>query len=169
MIQTAQYFALGFFGIDYNSSNTAALRIIPEHSSLGGNTLTPGRTCLANKLDREEGRFKGYRLSGKYRSAYLRPIRKRLLEQTGIHFDDQGVYAMQEMCGFETTVRGRSDWCDVFTQDEFLAFEYSRDLMHYYRAGPGQRYAATMGLLWLNATTNLLLAGSGAGSLFFSL
>ncbi|KAF1851927.1 phosphoglycerate mutase-like protein [Cucurbitaria berberidis CBS 394.84] len=168
VIETAKYFALGFFGIDYQDSNTAALEVISEHFSLGADTLTPGRTCLANKRDEDEGQRKGYRLMGEYRATYLSAIRERLLEQTTMDFNDQEIYAMQEMCGFETTVRGRSDWCDVFTQDEFLSFEYARDLLHYYRAGPGQKYAASMGWLWLNATTNLLLEGPGAGPLFFS-
>lgn len=168
VIETAKHFALGFFGIDYKESNTATLEVIPEHSSLGADTLTPGRTCLANKEDSEEGQRKGYRLMGHYRTTYLGAIRERLLKQTNITFNDQEIYAMQEMCGFETTVRGRSDWCDVFTQNEFLSFEYARDLLHYYRAGPGQKYAASMGWLWLNATTNLLLKGPQAGPLFFS-
>jgi acid phosphatase len=97
------------------------------------------------------------------------PIRDRLLKQTGMSFQDHKINAMQEICGFETTVRGRSDWCNVFTQDEFLSFEYARDVLNYYRAGPGQKYAASMGWLWLNATMNLLLEGPGAGPLFFSL
>jgi acid phosphatase len=99
----------------------------------------------------------------------MAPIHERLFQQTGMRFQDHEIYAMQEMCGFETTVRGRSDWCNVFTQDEFLSFEYARDVLHYYRAGPGQKYAASMGWLWLNATTNLLLEGPEAGPLFFSL
>ncbi|OAK98246.1 phosphoglycerate mutase-like protein [Phaeosphaeriaceae sp. SRC1lsM3a] len=168
VIETARHFALGFFGIDYQANNTANLQVISEHSSLGADTLTPGRTCLNNKKDKVEGQKKGYNLMGEYRAVYVKPIRKRLLDQTGMNFSDQDIYAMQEMCGFETTVRGRSDWCDVFTQDEFLSFEYARDLLHYYRAGPGQRYAASMGWLWLNATTNLLLQGPDAGPLFFS-
>jgi acid phosphatase len=169
VIETARYFALGFFGIDYQSNKTAALEVISEHSSLAANTLTPGRTCLNNKKDNVEGQKKGYDLMGKYRATYVKPIRERLLKQVGMNFTDLDIYAMQEMCGFETTVRGRSDWCDVFTQDEFLSFEYARDLLHYYRAGPGQKYAASMGWLWLNATTNLLLQGpEAAGPLFFS-
>jgi acid phosphatase len=99
----------------------------------------------------------------------MAPIHERLFQQTGMRFQDHEIYAMQEMCGFETIVRGRSDWCNVFTQDEFLSFEYARDVLHYYRAGPGQKYAASMGWLWLNATTNLLLEGPEAGPLFFSL
>ncbi|KAH7398688.1 3-phytase B precursor [Phaeosphaeria sp. MPI-PUGE-AT-0046c] len=168
VIETARHFALGFFGIDYQADNTANLEVISEGPSLGADTLTPGRTCLNNKKDKAEGQKKGYNLMGDYRAIYVRPIRERLMRQTGIEFTDQDIYAMQEMCGFETTVRGRSDWCDVFTQDEFLSFEYARDLLHYYRAGPGQRYAASMGWLWLNATTNLLLQGPDAGPLFFS-
>lgn len=169
VVETAKHFALGFFNHNYQITNTAALKIISEHHSLGANTLTPGRTCLANRRDLAEGQRKGYRLMGEYQATYLQPIRERLLKETSMKFGYKEIYAMQEMCGFETTVRGRSDWCDVFTQDEFLSFEYARDLLHYYRAGPGQRYAASMGWLWLNATTNLLLEGPEAGSLFFSL
>jgi acid phosphatase len=168
VIETARHFALGFFGIDYQTNNIADLEVISEHSSLGGDTLTPGRTCLNNKKDIVNGQKKGYNMMGEYRATYMQPIRARLLKQIGLNFTDTEIYSMQEMCGFETTVRGRSDWCDVFTQDEFLSFEYARDLLHYYRAGPGQKYAASMGWLWLNTTTNLLLEGPDAGPLFFS-
>ncbi|KAF2830200.1 phosphoglycerate mutase-like protein [Ophiobolus disseminans] len=168
VIETARTFALGFFGIDYQPNNTATLQVISENRTLAADTLTPGRTCLNNKKDRKEGQKKGYDLMAAYVASYMPPIRARLLDHTGMSFTDKEIYHMQEMCGFETTVRGRSDWCDVFTQDEFLSFEYARDVLHYYRAGPGQKYAASMGWLWLNATTNLLLEGPGAGPLFFS-
>ena len=124
---------------------------------------------MANLVDVEEGKAKGYRLMGAYRETYLPRIAARLASATGVDFTQQDVFSMQEMCGFETTVRGRSDWCDVFSQEEFLAFEYARDILHYYRAGPGQKYAAAMGWLWLNATTNLMIEGPAAGPLFFSL
>jgi acid phosphatase len=169
VIETARHFALGFFGIDWETDNTARLEVISEKSSLAADTLTPGRTCPENKNDLVEGKMKGYRLMGEYRATYLPPIRERLHTQTGLTFTDQELFSMQEMCGFETTVRGRSPWCSVFTRSDFLAFEYARDLLHYYRAGPGQRYAAAMGWLWLNATTNLLLEGpAAAGPFFFS-
>lgn len=168
VIDTARYFGTGFFGLDW--ANTTRLEIISEHSSLGANTLTPGDTCLAYVEDEEEGHDKGYTMLDRYRATYLGAIRIRLLKQNPeIEFTDDEIYAMQEMCGFETTVRGSSHWCDVFTQDEFRSFEYARDLLHYYRAGPGTKYGAVMGWLWLNATTNLLLEGQRAGPLFFSL
>jgi acid phosphatase len=167
VIETARHFALGFFGIDWESENTARLEVISEKPSLAADTLTPGRTCPANKKDVAEGKIKGYRLMGEYRATYLKSIRERLRQQTSLTFTDQELFSMQEICGFETTVRGRSPWCSVFTRADFLAFEYARDLLHYYRAGPGQKYAAAMGWLWLNATTNLLLEGAAAAGPFF--
>lgn len=64
---------------------------------------------------------------------------------------------------------GKSKWCDVFQQDEWLSFEYARDLLHYYRAGPGNPYAKSMGMIWLEATANLLQQGPDVGPLYLSL
>ncbi|ORY18701.1 histidine phosphatase superfamily [Clohesyomyces aquaticus] len=167
VIDTARYFGAGFFGLDWQ--DTAQLHIVPETSDLGGDTLTPGDTCLKYVEDVEEGHDKGPAMMQKYRATYMPAIRQRLLEQNPkMEFSDDEIYAMQEMCGFETTVRGSSHWCPVFTQEDFLHFEYARDILHYYRAGPGTQYGALMGWLWLNATKNLMLEGPLAGPLFFS-
>lgn len=137
---------------------------------MGANTLTPGDTCLAYVNDEEHGHANGYKALAKFRSTYLGTIRDRiLLQNPEISFTEDEIYTMQEMCGFETIVRGRSPWCDVFTPDEFNSFEYARDVLHYYRAGPGTPYGALMGWLWLNATTNLMREGSDVGPLFLSL
>lgn len=72
------------------------------------------------------------------------------------------------MCAFELLVLGESKWCDVFNEDEWLSFEYARDILHYYRAGPGNPYAVTMGLLWLEATADLLRQ-TDTGPFFFAL
>lgn len=76
---------------------------------------------------------------------------------------------MQEMCGFETLARGSSPWCDVFTHDEWENFEYVRDVLHFYRTGPGNPYSKAMGSLWADATAKLLArGGEQAGELFLS-
>ncbi|GME50041.1 Histidine phosphatase superfamily clade-2 [Neofusicoccum parvum] len=168
VIDTARYFAAGFFGLDWQDLST--LHVIPETAELGADTLTPGDTCLAYIEDLEYGHDYGARMLAEYRATYLSKVRKRLLMQNpDIEFSDTEIYAMQEMCGFETTVRGSSAWCDVFTKDEWLSFEYARDVIHFYRAGPGNKFGALMGWLWLNATTNLLVEGPSAGPFFFSL
>ncbi|KAI8934703.1 hypothetical protein NX059_008392 [Plenodomus lindquistii] len=166
--QTALHFARGFFSKHNDKQLSARMVTITEHSSAGADTLTPGRTCLLSKSDIAEGSAQGLRKRDKFRATYTPPIRRRLEEQTDMTFSDEEIYAMQEMCGFEILVRGHSDWCNVFTRDDFLAFEYARDVLHYYRAGPGNKYAASMGWLWLNATMNLLVEGPQAGPFFFS-
>lgn len=167
VIDTARYFSAGFFGLNWN--DTATLHIIPETAELGADTLTPGDTCLTYLEDKEQGHDKGAAMLAEYRANYIRAIRDRISRQNpGIAFTDDEIYGMQEMCGFEITVRGSSHWCDIFTKDEFLSFEYARDVIHYYRSGPGTLYGGVMGWLWLNATTNILLEGPNAGPFFFS-
>lgn len=173
VIQAAKYFSSGLFGLDWEKDGDAVLQIIPETFEQRANTLAPGDTCLNYLEDNLQGHENGENMLALFQEAYIPPIAKRLIqeEQNG----DLGmltpaeVYSMQEMCGFETTVRGSSPWCDVFTNEEWEDFAYARDVLHYYRAGPGNPYAGAMGWLWLNATTSLLRSGPDAGSMFFSL
>lgn len=169
VIDTAKYFAAGFFGIEWRG--TSALEVIPEASDLGADTLTPGDTCYKYAEDVDSrGHDYGRKRLLKFRSTYLPAIATRLQEQNpNITFTRDEIYSMQEMCGFETIVKGSSDWCNVFTRDEWESFEYARDVIHYYRAGPGNPYSVTMGWPWLNATTNILRQGPEAGPLYFSL
>lgn len=169
VIETAKYFATGLFGLSW-AEKYAQLHIIPETSDLGGDTLTPGDTCHAYQCDKELGRGHGYKQLWKFRDTYLPDISARLHSQNpSLRFTNSEVYSMQEMCGFETLARGSSPWCDVFTHEDWLNFEYARDVLHYYRTGPGNVYSAAMGWLFLNATANILEEGPDAGTLFFSL
>ncbi|KAI9754503.1 MAG: hypothetical protein M4579_004673 [Chaenotheca gracillima] len=174
VIDTAQYFRAGFFGLEETlaqSTPASILDVIPETAERGGDTLTPGDSCLKYRTDLDRGHDYGAAMLAKFRATYLGDIADRFEKQNphfSFRFDDSEIYSMQEMCGFETLVRGLSPWCDVFTHADWENFEYARDVIHYYRAGPGNLYGPTMGWLWLNATANLLSEGSSAGPLFFS-
>ncbi|EGP87067.1 uncharacterized protein MYCGRDRAFT_109391 [Zymoseptoria tritici IPO323] len=168
VIDTAKHFASGFFGMDWADYTT--LHIIPETLEQGSNTLTPGRACQNYFDDTDDyGRGYGAKQLKAFGETYLPAISQRLLNgNPEIAFSNEEVYTMQEMCGFELMAKGSSQWCDVFTHEEWLSFEYARDIWHYYRAGSGNPYAAPLGLPWLNATTKLLRQGPEAGPLFFS-
>lgn len=169
VIETARYFATGFYGIDWEE--VATLHVIPETADLGADTLTPGDTCknYHDNVD-DYGHDHGYRMLDKIKSSYLPAIADRFRSQNpNITFSNAEIYIMQEICGFEILSKGHSPWCDVFTHEEWRQFEYARDLLHYYRCGAGNRYGANMGWLLLNATTNLLEQGPDAGPLFLSL
>ena len=169
VIDTAKYFGAGFFGI---GNPAASLQVIPETPERGGDTLTPGRSCLnyRNGVD-PHGHAYGYRMMDAIRSTYEPAIVARLAEQNP-HFllAEEEIFTMQLICGFETIAKGSSPWCSAFSAEEWESFEYARDVIHYYRSGPGNPYGAVMGWLWLNATANLLAQGSEeAGPLFLSL
>lgn len=167
VIETARYFSAGFFGRD---SSSVKLHVIPETSNLGADTLTPGDTCLNYRVDVDRGHDNGLRQLVNFRSTYLPSVSSRLHKQNpGIIFSNAEIYSMQELCGFETLVRGKSLWCDVFSHEEWLNFEYARDVIHYYRSGPGNAFGPVIGWLWLNATAELLESGPNVGKLFFSL
>ncbi|WEW61413.1 histidine phosphatase family protein [Emydomyces testavorans] len=170
VIDSARYFAFGFFGWNWEREKLAALEIIPETADRAADTLTPGDTCTRYVDDLEHGHDKGVKMLAKFQEAYIPPISDRLnKENPDIRFTNTEIYSMQEMCGFETLTRGISPWCDVFSTNDWEHFEYARDLLHYYRAGPGNPYAPAMGWLWLNRTTELLLHPSNEGDIFFSL
>lgn len=173
MIETAQHFASGFFGLDWAKTEKAALEIIPETLERGADTLTPGDTCPKYIEDPAKGHDNGVNMLALFQDVYIPAIAERLINDENNsalgYLTNLEVYGMQEMCGFETLSRGSSPWCDIFTHDDWENFEYARDLIHYYRAGPGNPYAGAMGWLWLNATTGLLRSGPEAGTMFFSL
>jgi acid phosphatase len=171
VIESARYFASGLFGLDWESRDKAVLEVIPEIFERGADTLTPGDTCHRYLEDTTDGHDNGDTMLRHYQDVYAPAVAARLIRENpalGSLLNTE-VYAMQEMCGFETMVRGSSPWCDVFTEEDWLHFEYARDIKHYYGSGPGNPYAGAMGWLWLNATATLLRAGPEAGPLFFSL
>ncbi|CAI7575601.1 unnamed protein product [Penicillium pancosmium] len=170
VIDTAYHFATGLFGLHWELNSRAKLQVIPETFERGADTLTPGDTCQKYIEDLKYGHDYGANMLAQFQDIYIPPIAKRLLEKNPAlgEIGNTEVYSMQEMCGFETMIRGSSPWCEVFTEDDWLNFEYSRDLVHYYRAGPGNSYAGAMGWLWLNATTSLLQVGPAAGTLYLS-
>lgn len=173
VIETAQHFAAGLLGLDWSSH--ANLHIVPETPDTGGDTLTPGKACLSYLRDVQCGREGGYAALAKFTDITFAQTASRLenLIKTNspekLSLSTVDVYAMQELCGFEILTRGSSPWCDVFTGEEWERFAYARDLLHFYRAGPGGKYSHAMGSLYLNATAELMLQGPDAGPLFFSL
>ncbi|PYH75417.1 phosphoglycerate mutase-like protein [Aspergillus uvarum CBS 121591] len=164
------YFSGSSSPSDWQESGKATLEVIPETFDRGPDTLTPGDTCLRYLEDTDHGHDYGIPMLARFQQAYIPAIAERLPTEQGNPalgpLSNAEVYSMQEMCGFETLVRGSSPWCAVFTREDWKHLEYARDVLHYYRAGPGNPYPRVMGWLWLIATTGLLRSGPDAGTLF---
>ncbi|KAI6907485.1 phosphoglycerate mutase-like protein [Hortaea werneckii] len=59
---------------------------------------------------------------------------------------------MLQLCSYETDALGYSSFCDLFTQEDFLNYEYYFDLVFYYNNGPGSPVSAAQGKGFLRGT-----------------
>lgn len=77
---------------------------------------------------------------------------------------------MQELCGYETVIRGNSSFCnlDVFTPNDWLNFEYTNDIQYHYNTGYGNDISGVLGFPWVNATAGTLLADQAEQDIYVS-
>ena len=74
--------------------------------------------------------------SGAWEQKYTAPLIERFnTAAPGFNFTLTDIVGMQQLCGYDTVIRNRTDFCDAFTADEWLSFEYANDLMYFYSIG----------------------------------
>lgn len=103
-------------------------------------------------------------------TVYLNKTIPRLQKHLdGVTLDPTSVIAMQQLCAYETVALGFSAFCDLFTEEEWKAYEYalgktshpvvtptsalvnqvSVDLEVWYAFGPGNPTTAAQGLAYV--------------------
>jgi acid phosphatase len=129
---SARYFAQGFVGP--NASNLTTIYALNSSDPASWmNSLAPSDLCKAYK-DEEGSPYKDV-----WDAIYVPPIQARInaLVQ-GFNFTTGDVQQIPYLCGFETQItESRSPFCDLLTEDEVLAYEYSQDLRYWYGTGLG--------------------------------
>ncbi|KAJ4369394.1 hypothetical protein N0V86_009226 [Didymella sp. IMI 355093] len=130
---SARMFAHGFLGPNATDLGTIyALNASDPRS--WGNSLATSDLCTAYNDDG------GSPYTDVWANIYLPPIRARLNAgiQGGFNLTQSDVSTIPYLCGFETQITGRrSPFCDVFTEDEALQYEYAQDLRYWYGTGLG--------------------------------
>jgi len=160
-VKSAEGFIRGL-EVDDNQINLVQ---VYEGKQAGADTLTPYSSCGAYSSSA------GSKQSGQYQSVYTAPILARLNAWApSFNFTEDDVFAMQEMCGYETVIRGSSPFCslDLINPDEWLGFEYTNDIMYHYNVGYGNPTSGVIGFPWLNATMNMLTSSNAAQDLYIS-
>jgi hypothetical protein len=77
-------------------------------------------------------------MSDKWADIYLKNAVKRLQPHIkGLTLNISTVSAMQQLCSYETVALGYSAFCDLFTEEEWLSYDYKFDLSFWYSNGPG--------------------------------
>jgi acid phosphatase len=76
----------------------------------------------------------------------------------------------QQLCGYETVIRGSSDFCslDLFSANDWLSFEYMNDIMYHYNVGYGNEISGVLGYPWLSASASSLLADNATQDIYVS-
>lgn len=136
-----------------NAVKSTHMNIISEDSSSGANNLSPGYSCLPWDEDENEEYL------SKYSSEYLEDIADRLNNENKnlpLNLTATDASSLFVWCGFEISVKGYSDACNIFTDAELLHFSYEDDLYDYYQDGPGHSLAKPIGSLLFNASVELL-------------
>lgn len=146
-------------------SNETQLVGIPEGKNESANSLTPYSSCPAYSPSR------GSEQSGAFGEQYTAPITARFNDQApAFNFTKDDIVGMQQLCGYETVIRGSSPFCDLklFSPNEWLGFEYMNDLMYFQNTGYGNPVSGAIGFPWLNATAGLLLQDEADQDLYVS-
>lgn len=128
--------ALGFFGTSFQTTPNLQLAnftsawnvvIIPEGGT-ENNTLASYDSCF-NDNDEVIG-FLGDSDLFTYIPKYLGAATARLQKfaPSGFTFTVNDTYAMQSICAYETSYIGKSEFCPLFTQDEWSGFEATLDM-----------------------------------------
>mgnify|MGYP004707402399 FL=1 len=159
---TARMFGKGF--LNWNYTELAALNIIPETLAQGANTLVPA----CNNSDVASTTCSYPKNSTEANSPWLYPeynvaVARLNKENPGLNLNQSDIPHLIGMAAFELNVRGSSPWVDVFTSEEWIAFEYAQSSLYYCFYGPPSPLAAPQGSIFMNATRALLLDGPENG------
>ncbi|KAI0777494.1 phosphoglycerate mutase-like protein [Trametes elegans] len=142
MVDSALHFAAGFFGVQqYKDSYHQLIQI----EDIGFNsTLAPFTSCANAQNDVMEI---GYQAARNWTVVYLNESVPRLQQYVdGIKLNVGDARAMQDLCAYETVALGYSKFCNLFTEEEWMSYEYGTDIGLWYSYGPGNFAAAAQGI-----------------------
>ncbi|KAK5093445.1 hypothetical protein LTR70_004806 [Exophiala xenobiotica] len=123
MLKSAEYFMAGFFGLEWTQN--ATLETIIEQSGFN-NSLAGYYQCNNSNNYRSTG---GNNASVVWENIYLANATTRFRALSGdYNWTVADSYNAQTLCPYETVAYGYSNWCNLFTYEEWQGFEYSIDL-----------------------------------------
>ncbi|MCJ1402945.1 hypothetical protein MMC11_006166 [Xylographa trunciseda] len=146
--------ALGFFGPSFqvvpdatvaNATSDFSVVVIPEGGT-ENNTLASYDSCSNDNVDAIG--YIGDADVYTYIPVYLGSATARMnaYAPTGFQFTTNDTYAMQSICAYEMGYIGMSDFCTLFTEDEWAGFENTLDIEYYYDYAYGNPTGRAQGI-----------------------
>jgi hypothetical protein len=113
--------------------------------------IVPHKSCPA--FSKEPGK----KQMAEFISNYAPAVSERLEDEAAFKFADKDIVGLQSLCGYQSAIEGkRSPICAVFTDAEWMAYEYAWDLRYSYMVGPLNPLSPYLGFPWLQAQIPLL-------------
>jgi hypothetical protein len=148
---------LGFFGNSFETTPNPKLAnftapfdvvIIPEGGT-ENNTLASYDSCF-NDNNATLGDLGDLDLLT-YLTVYLKDATARMQKYAppGFTFNVNDTYAMQSICAYEMGYIGQSDFCYLFTENEWAGFEVTLDQEYFYDYSYGSPSGRAQGIGWL--------------------
>lgn len=112
--------------------------------------LIPHKSCKAfNKTP-------GTKEQAKVIALYAKSVAHRLSPYIPFALSPNDVVGFQMLCGYESAITGsRSPICALFTDAEWMAYEYAWDLKYAYMVGPMNPLSPYLGFPWLQAQAKI--------------
>ncbi|KAJ4466269.1 phosphoglycerate mutase-like protein [Lentinula aciculospora] len=171
VVDTTTYFLRGYLSdgnyLSDPSLNRGHLIILPDSLTADqalnatngtfADSLTPSASCPPYAVFSNNGSIAASTFRATYQNRTAARINTFL--QGNLTFDATDVGVMQDLCGFGFEIGGDKRFCDIFTDEEWLDYEYAADLNYYYGSGPGNPFSAVTGYPWIKAIVDLFEAG----------
>lgn len=149
VVMSAQNFTQGFYGAKGAAVNEQIL-VIPETDGFN-NTLEHGG-CAA--FEDGSGKKLGKKKQQAWRGIFATPIAKRLnTKLPGANISVEQVTLLMDLCAFNTVLDDQareSQFCWMFSKDEWRSYDYYQSLEKWYVYGPGRDFGPTQGVGWVN-------------------
>jgi len=147
MVKTAQNFAAGFFGVP-EFLDQVNIEILVEAVGVN-NSGAPYDVCPNSNIA-SRGSIGSTAAARFAVNAFNATLARLQAQASGINFTSTDAIAMLQLCSYETHAVGSSAFCDLFSEEDFLNYEYYFDLSFYYNNGPGSPVAAAQGKGYLD-------------------
>ncbi|KIW12150.1 hypothetical protein PV08_09425 [Exophiala spinifera] len=123
---------------------------ITQNKNGSMDSLIPHKSCSAFSKE------PGTREMAEFVSHYAAHVSGRLAQFTPFELTDNDVVGLQGLCGYESAINGeRSPLCAVFTDAEWMSYEYAWDLKYAHMVGPLNPLSPYLGFPWLKAQSEL--------------
>lgn len=81
----------------------------------------------------------------------------RLQKNAAFELQPEDILGLQSICGYQSAIEGkRSKLCGLFTDEEWMSYEYAWDLRYAHMVGPLNPLSPYLGFPWLQSQLELL-------------